>query len=206
MRDALATHDCTPSTLRFARACAQEVKHTQVFAHRFPLRAMRFNLSLLFGIMGVLATQSKDPDDSDGLRQAYIDLNMARIEIASLKLEVVRLKEELGECSEGHVCFMVVTSAILPPVMSSHRRTVTRRHRDLTVTDTLHAVAFACPSGHRTRTARSVDKSWTNGETTPWFVDAAAIGSFATIWCETWFILLLTTGPTWPLSWKSRAS
>ena len=71
------------------------------------------------GIMGVLATQSKDPDDSDGLRQAYMDLEMAHIEIASLKLEVVRLKEELDECSQGLVCCMVVASAILPPVMIS---------------------------------------------------------------------------------------
>ena len=36
------------------------------------------------------------------------------------------------------------------------------------------AVAFACPSGPRTRTARSADRSWTNGATTPWFADAAA--------------------------------
>ena len=43
------------------------------------------------------------------------------------------------------------------------------------------SVAFACPSGPRTRTAPSADKSWTNRVTTPWFADAAAgarLGSF----------------------------
>ena len=68
---------------------------------------MRLNLSLLFGIMGVLATQSKDPDGSDDLRQAYMDLNNANVEIDFLKLEVVRLQEELDECLQGHVCFRV---------------------------------------------------------------------------------------------------
>ena len=47
-----------------------------------------------------------------------------------------------------------------------------------------YVVASACPSGPRTRTARSADKSWTNSATTPWFADAAAIGSLATIWCQ----------------------
>ena len=46
-------------------------------------------------------------------------------------------------------------------------------------------VASACPSGPRTRTARSVDKSWTNGATTPRFPDAVMIGSLATI-LESW--------------------
>merc|ERR1719284_56038 len=51
--------------------------------------------------MGVLATQSKDPDGSDELRQAYMDLNNAIVEIDFLKLEVVRLQEELDECLQG---------------------------------------------------------------------------------------------------------
>ena len=33
---------------------------------------------------------------------------MACVEIASLKLEVVHLKEELDECAQGHMCFVLV--------------------------------------------------------------------------------------------------
>jgi len=62
---------------------------------------MRFNLSLLLGIMGVLPARSKDPDDSDELRTALMKLEMAYVEIASLKLEIVHLKEELDECTQG---------------------------------------------------------------------------------------------------------
>ena len=69
---------------------------------------MRFNLSLLLGIMGVLPARSKDPDDSDELRTALMKLDMAYVEIASFKLEIVHLKEELDECAQGHMCFVVV--------------------------------------------------------------------------------------------------
>ena len=69
---------------------------------------MRFNLSLLLGIMGVLAARSKDPDKSDELQKALMKLEMAYVEIASLKLEIVHLKEELDECAQGHMCSVVV--------------------------------------------------------------------------------------------------
>ena len=65
---------------------------------------MRFNLSLLFGIIGVLAVRSKNPDDSDELRKAFVKLKMAYVEIAFLRLEVVHLKEELNQGVQGHMC------------------------------------------------------------------------------------------------------
>ena len=56
----------------------------------------------------MLAARSKDPDDSDELRKALLKLEMAYVEIASLKLEIVHLKEELDECAQGHMGFVVV--------------------------------------------------------------------------------------------------
>ena len=92
---------------------------------------MRFNLSLLLGIMGVLATRSKDPDDSDELRKALLQLDMAYVEIASLKLEIVRLKEELDECAQGHLGVVVVG---MPSLRHSRSQssfvTASHGHRD----------------------------------------------------------------------------
>ena len=91
---------------------------------------MRFNLSLLLGIMGVLATRSKDPDDSDELRKALLQLDMAYVEIASLKLEIVHLKEELDECAQGHMCFVVVGVPSLRHTRSQSSVTASYDHRD----------------------------------------------------------------------------
>ena len=127
----------TQDTLQITRARSQVFRRTKVFAHRFPLRAMHFNLSLLLGIMGVLATRSKDPDDSDELRKALLNLDMAHVKIASLKLEIVHLKEELDECAQGHMCFVVVGKPSLrhsrsqPSVVTAscgHRDTWQGRH------------------------------------------------------------------------------
>ena len=80
---------------------------------------MRFNLSLLFGVMGVLAACTEDPDDSVELQEAFVKLEMAYVEIASLKLEVVRLKEELDACVQGHNVLRCCWMAIPPPVLIS---------------------------------------------------------------------------------------
>ena len=101
------------------RARAQEFTRLQVFVQRFQLGAMRFNLSLLFGAMGVLAARTKDPDDSDELQEALVKLEMANLEITSLKLEVVRLKEELGACVQGHNVLRYCWHASPSPVLIS---------------------------------------------------------------------------------------
>ena len=69
---------------------------------------MRFTLTLLFGTIGVLITCGKDPDDSEEVRAVRMELSFAHDEITSLKLEIGRLKEELEQCVQGHLCPSVV--------------------------------------------------------------------------------------------------
>ena len=65
---------------------------------------MRFNSSLLLGIVGILATYTEDPGDNGELPDVHLELQAAHAEIASLKVEIVRLKGELDECVAGPVC------------------------------------------------------------------------------------------------------
>ena len=69
---------------------------------------MRFTLTLLFGTIGVLITGGKDPDNSEEVRAVRMELSFAHDEITSLKLEIDRLKEELEQCVQGHLCPSVV--------------------------------------------------------------------------------------------------
>ena len=65
---------------------------------------MRFTLTLLFGTIGVLITGGKDPDNSEEVREVRVELSFAYAEIASLKMEIDRLQEELDVCTQGYVC------------------------------------------------------------------------------------------------------
>ena len=81
--------------------------------------------------MGVLGTRSKDPDGSDELRKAVMKLEMAYVEIASLKLEIAHLKEELDDCAQGHKGFVVVGVPSLRQCRSqSSFFTASHGHRD----------------------------------------------------------------------------
>ena len=68
------------------------------------VQAMCFHLRLLLGIIGVLTTRGKESDNSQQLLSVRMELQSAYDEISALKLEVVRLKEELIACVEGHSC------------------------------------------------------------------------------------------------------
>ena len=68
------------------------------------LEAMRFTLTLLFGTIGVLITGGKDPDNSEEVRAVRTELSYADAEIASLKMEIDRLQEELDVCTQGYLC------------------------------------------------------------------------------------------------------
>ena len=69
---------------------------------------MRFNWMLLSGILGMLTTVAKDPDDGGKLQVAHMERNSTLAEISALKLGIVHLKEELDECAAGVVCFSAV--------------------------------------------------------------------------------------------------
>ena len=124
---------------------------------------MRFNCSLLFGIIGVLATRGKDPDNDGELQAVRMELHSAYAEIAALKLEIVHLRAELDDCAEGHVCSDVVglpffcqswsRSSPLPTQRSFRHTVAVTQERDQTFTDTRndtqsrHRSSAAC--GHR---------------------------------------------------------
>ena len=81
--------------------------------------AMRFNLTLLFGTVGVLSTGGKEPDGGGELQAVLEELRAVYEENSALKLEIGHLKEELHECTEGQLCQSVGGAFFSPHVQGS---------------------------------------------------------------------------------------
>ena len=74
---------------------------------------MRFNVTLLFGTLGVLSTGGKERVNSGELHAVRMELQAAYEEISSLTLEIVHLKEELDSSVQFYLCSVVVEYRVI---------------------------------------------------------------------------------------------
>ena len=89
---------------------------------------MCFTLTLLLCIVGVLITGGDVPGNSAEVQVIREELSHAHVEISSLKMEIVRLKEELDACEEGRfVSHGSQSPTLANPHIESHRQTLRAR-------------------------------------------------------------------------------
>ena len=71
---------------------------------------MRITSILLFATVGLLITGGDEPDGGGEVHALRMELSAALARLHSSQLEIVRLKEELDECVQGHLCDLLLLS------------------------------------------------------------------------------------------------